>query len=96
MCDNDIDGDAVNNGADSCEFTIFNEIVDPITGCSIDQLCPCEGPRGTTESWKNHGKYVSCVAHSAKIFVEQGLIDETEKGNFVSEAAQSDCGHKNR
>ena len=93
-CDPDIDGDGVVNGSDLCADTPLGEIVDPATGCSIDQLCPCEGPRGTTVSWRNHGKYVSCVAKSTESFVEQGLISEAEKDSTVSEAAQSSCGDK--
>ena len=94
ICDDDIDGDDVGNDSDVCQFTPFDEIVDPSTGCSIDQLCPCEGPRGTTTEWKNHGKYVSCIAKSSESFVELGLITEAEKDSIVSEAAQSDCGDK--
>ena len=93
-CDDDIDDDGVLNNEDICPFTPIDDIVDPATGCSIAQLCPCEGPRGTTVSWKNHGKYVSCVAKSSENFVEQGLITETEKDSAVSGAAQSDCGDK--
>jgi hypothetical protein len=70
------------------------EVVDPGTGCSIAQLCPCEGPRGTTVPWKNHGQYVSCVAKSAEGSVVQGLITEAEKDAIVSAAAGSACGDK--
>jgi hypothetical protein len=70
------------------------EVVDPGTGCSIAQLCPCEGPRGTTVPWKNHGQYVSCVAKSAESSVVQGLITEAEKDAIVSAAAGSACGDK--
>lgn len=93
-CDSDVDGDGILNEPDLCEFTTLGELVDPSTGCSIAQLCPCEGPRGTNVSWKNHGKYVSCMAKSAESLLEQGLIDEGEKDTIVSEAAQSDCGDK--
>jgi hypothetical protein len=67
-------------------------VADPSTGCSIAQLCPCEGPHGTTEPWKNHGQYVSCVAKSATNFVAQGLMTAAEKDALVSQAAQSACG----
>jgi hypothetical protein len=94
-CDEDIDGDGVlSDKPDICEFTPIGEIVDPDTGCSIDQLCPCEGPRGTTVSWKNHGQYVSCTAKSSESFVGKGLITEQEKDYIVSTAANSDCGAK--
>jgi len=92
-CDDDRDGDGVLNSADACAFTEPGFLVDP-AGCSIEQLCPCEGPRGASGAWKNHGKYVSCTAKSAGSFVERGLISEAEKGAVVSEAAQSDCGDK--
>lgn len=92
VCDADIDGDGVLNESDECEFTPVGIIVDPSNGCSIEQLAPCEGPRGTTEDWKNHGKYVSSVAHATNSFVEQGLITEAEKDIIMSEAATSDCG----
>ncbi len=92
VCDDDRDGDGVLNSSDVCAFTPLGEIVDPANGCSIDQLNPCEGPRGTTEEWKNHGKYVSSVAKSANSFLEQGLITEEEKDEIMSNAASSSCG----
>ena len=36
-------------------MTLPGEVVDD-TGCSIDELCPCEN------AWKNHGAYVSAVS----------------------------------
>ena len=93
-CDLDDDDDGVLDGADICSATPVGEIVDAMTGCSIDQLCPCEGPRGTTRAWRNHGKYVSCTAKSSESFVDQGLITETEKDEIVSIAAGSKCGAK--
>jgi len=92
-CDDDIDGDSVLNGVDECEFTPINEIVDPSNGCAIEQLVPCEGPRGTTEEWKNHGKYVSTMAHTTKNWVDEGLITQDERTLIMQDAASSDCGH---
>ncbi|MFN7961330.1 MAG: thrombospondin type 3 repeat-containing protein [Thermoanaerobaculia bacterium] len=91
-CDADIDGDGVANGGDLCAFTPSGSTVDPTTGCSIAQLCPCAGPRGTTQSWKNHGQYVSCVSRSATSFASQGLITQAEKDAIVSAAGRSSCG----
>ncbi len=93
VCDPDDDGDGVLDGDDECPGTILGALVDPANGCSISQLAPCEGPRGTNQPWKNHGKYVSAVAHAAQSLVELGLISESEKGDIVSAAAQSECGH---
>ena len=91
-CDPDIDGDGVPNGDDLCAATPLGEVVNPDNGCTIAQLAPCAGPRGTSQAWKNHGKYVSSVAHASKKFVALGLITEAERDAIVSEAAQSNCG----
>jgi hypothetical protein len=90
-CDPDLDGDGVTNDTDVCAFTLSG-VVDPVNGCAIVELCPCGGARGTTEPWKNHGQYVSCVAKSATNFVAQGLMTAAEKDALVSQAAQSACG----
>jgi hypothetical protein len=87
-CDTDADGDQVIDGADSCPLTPAGEVVNAL-GCAIAQLCPCEN------EWKNHGAYVSCVAHAAEDFVAAGRITEEEKEAIVAEAAESDCGQKN-
>ena len=93
-CDTDIDGDGVLNVLDICASTPLGELVDPSTGCSINQLCPCEGPRGSTEPWRNHGKFVSCTTKASESFVVFGLITETDKDSTVSAAGQSSCGAK--
>jgi hypothetical protein len=88
-CDTDDDNDGVIDGLDSCPNTLTGEeVVVDASGCAIAQLCPCEN------AWKNHGAYVSCVAHAAEDFVAAGLITEAEKDEIVAEAAQSTCGNK--
>ena len=91
-CDSDSDGDGVANDTDQCAVTPIGTITDPAHGCTIAQLCPCEGPRGTVMPWRNHGKYVSCVAHAAGDFESQGLISQAKKDALVSAAGQSSCG----
>jgi len=59
----------------------------------IEELVPCDGP-ASGGTWKNHGQYVSTVTHVAQMFVNQGLISGSEKGQIVSAAARSDCGKK--
>lgn len=81
----DTDGDGVPDDADACPDTPAGQIVDG-TGCSIADLCSCHA------GWRNHGAYVSCVAHAAGDFVAAGLITQEEKGAIVSTAARSDCG----
>ena len=90
-CDPDRDNDAVLNEADICPMTVTLP-VDPGTGCSLDQLCPCDGPMGTDVPWRNHGKFVSCVAQTSNGFVAQGLITSEEQSELTSYAAQSSCG----
>ena len=92
VCDGDIDGDGVPNESDECEFTPVGEVVDPSIGCAIEQLVPCEGPRGSTETWKNHGQYMSTLAKTTNSFVKDGLITEEEKEAIMAGAASSDCG----
>lgn len=86
-CDPDDDDDGVLDGADFCPDTAEGEIVDA-AGCSIADLCPCD------DDWKNHGAYVSCVAHAATQFVKQELWTNKERGIAVSNAAKSSCGKK--
>ncbi len=92
-CDEDNDGDTVIDTADQCPETTLGDVVDSV-GCSINQLCPCEGPKGTDVHWKNKGQYVSCIAQSTEGFLEQGLITEAEKDAAIFAAAHSDCGSK--
>jgi hypothetical protein len=58
----------------------------------IDQLVPCSGP-ASGGTWKNHGQYVSSVAHAAQTLANLGCISPGI-GQIVSEAARSDCGKK--
>jgi len=57
----------------------------------IDELVPCSGP-ASGGTWKNHGQYVSSVAHAAQRLANLGCINQNEKGKIVSDAARSNCG----
>jgi len=92
MCDPDNDNDGVLNESDICPNTPLGELVNPINGCSLDQLAPCDGPRGTDRSWRNHGEYVSARTKFANEFVKMKLLTHKENADIVSEAAKSDCG----
>jgi len=93
-CDADDDGDGVLDADDACMPTPLGEVVDA-TGCSVGQFCPCEHPTAGAR-WKNHGAYVSCVAHASEDFLAAGLISEAEKDAIVSMAGASECGQKNK
>jgi hypothetical protein len=88
-CDLDGDGDGINDASDRCLDTTPGEVADA-DGCAIAQLCPCDTP------WKNHGKYVSCVAQAAEDFVDGGLVSGPEKDAIVSAAGRSQCGKKTK
>ncbi len=65
-----------------------------IAGESVDAACP------PTDIWRNHGEYVSCVAHATEVSLA-GLTCLTEEqldeisGCIVSQRAQSDVGKPN-
>jgi len=81
----DSDHDSVWDYLDQCPCTPAGAVVDT-NGCSIAQLCPCEGP------WKNHGEYVKAVQSVAARFVQEGRITEQQRAAIVKQAANSDCG----
>ena len=52
----------------------------------LDSVCPADA------EWRNHGRYVSCVAHYLNRRLAAGDIDADTKGILHSMAAQSDVG----
>jgi hypothetical protein len=60
---------------------------------TVELACPCAGP-AAGGAWKNHGQYVSCVAHAANALVAAGLVPGSDHGAIVSAAARSSCGKK--
>ena len=94
VCDADIDGDSVVDAGDACVPSPVNAVVNT-DGCAISDLCPCAHPDGS-DRWKNHGAYVSCVAHTANDFVDAGLVTEMDQAASLSAAGSSTCGHKNK
>jgi len=93
-CDADLDGDGILDAVDACVPSPVGDAVNA-DGCAISEQCPCEHP-AEGDKWKNHGAYVSCVAHTSEDFVADGLITEAEKDASVSAAGASACGHKNK
>lgn len=63
---------------------------DVLTGILyIESQCPSDN------NWKNHGKYVSCVANALNDLALLGYSEESLE-NLVSMAAQSDVGKNNK
>jgi hypothetical protein len=87
--DNDADNDGVDDSIDECPDTPPGVVVSS-TGCSIEQLVPCDGP------WRNHGQYVSAVVRTARAFAAAGLITAEQQGDIIEAAARSNCGKPRR
>jgi len=81
----DSDHDGVPDELDLCPATPAGAVVDA-NGCSIDQLCPCDG------SWKNHGQYVQTVTKTALRFKREGRITSMQASGIIHQAAASGCG----
>ena len=91
-CDDDIDGDGVANDEDLCPMTRGPKLVDPDTGCSLVQLCPCDGPLGGQLPWESQKDYLACVKENAKHLRQIGVIGQAEYKFILEEAAASQCG----
>jgi hypothetical protein len=91
-CDTDLDGDGVLDADDACLPSPASQPVNE-DGCAISELCPCAHPQGE-DRWKNHGAYVSCVAHAVNDFRSAGLISQAQGDAIVSAAGNSTCGKK--
>jgi hypothetical protein len=86
----DADHDGVPDETDRCPNTPTGTVVNA-QGCSIAQLCPCDGP------WQNHAEYVRCVVRYAWEFYRQGLITAEQRRTILHDAVMSDCGrHQGR
>ncbi len=84
-CDDDVDGDQVVNSEDRCPLSPLELPVNE-EGCTAVQLVTLFCDPG---DFQRHGRFVSCVAHTAVLAVEQGLIRASEKGAFVRDAART-------
>ena len=91
-CDTDDDSDGVSDSGDLCPATPLGTAVEPQTGCSLTQLVPCSGPRGSSEPWRNHGQYQSAIARTTQSLMSLGLITPAERDVLISGAASSNCG----
>ena len=89
----DADNDGVFDADDNCPATVAGAVVDQF-GCAgtqnVANLCACDA------GWKNHGQYVSCVAHAKNDQVNSGLLTQAEGVALLKAAAQSSCGKKGK
>jgi len=87
----DLDADGVGDACDLCADTTVDAVINR-RGCTIEQLCPCDGPEAD-EVWKNHGSYLRCVKKKAKRFARQDLITRDERRAIVADAKANSCGN---
>ena len=83
----DSDYDGVPDDHDGCLGTVVGEVVNA-NGCSLAQLCPCDGP------WRTHGEYVNCVIQHSWEFFRAGLITADRRREAIHDAVQSNCGRR--
>jgi hypothetical protein len=83
----DSDGDGVLDVHDQCPNTHRGDVVNA-QGCSVTQLCPCDGP------WRNHAEYLRCIQRTSAQFQQLGLITAEQRRAVISEATRSDCGKR--
>ena len=87
----DTDADGVGDACDQCGDALPGPVVNR-RGCTIEQLCPCDGPE-VDEAWKHHGDYFRCVKKKAKNFAKKELITREERRAIVSAAKINTCGN---
>jgi hypothetical protein len=83
----DSDGDGVPDERDQCPNTALGAVVDA-NGCSIAQLCPCDG------NWRSHGEYLRGMIRVTARFQRERLITALERRAILRETVRSDCGKR--
>jgi hypothetical protein len=83
----DTDGDGVSDYLDACPSTPIGAGVNT-SGCSIEQLVPCDGP------WTNHGEYLQSLRMVTANFLADGVITQQERRAIMKEGEKSDCGKR--
>lgn len=86
--DQDTDNDGVPNASDRCPDTPSGAIVDQY-GCSIEQLCPCAGPRNGGVYPKKG--YAKCVSAQSKRFMKAGFISKYDAKIYKKNSKNSPC-----
>eukprot|EP00898_Chlorokybus_atmophyticus_P004925 jgi/Chlat1/5433/Chrsp36S05437 len=87
---NDNDSDGVPTSSDQCPKTPVGEVVDA-TGCSVTQLCPCFGPKGSSSPWLNTAAYICCVKSAIVDFVVAGVFNATDAKEYRAFAEELQC-----
>ncbi|GBD26051.1 Alpha-agarase [bacterium HR30] len=86
----DDDGDGVGDGCDRCPHSAPGTEVGP-TGCSLEQSCPCAGPRDG-QTWTSFREYGRCVARALRQMQRTGKISLEQARTRLKRALRSGCG----
>jgi len=89
----DADLDGAGDACDLCSDGTGTGVVNK-RGCTIDQLCSCDGPE-VDQAWRSHDKYLRCVKKKAKHFARRDLITRDERRAIVLAARGNTCGAPN-
>ena len=85
----DADGDGVGDACDVCPDTDPDALINR-EGCSLDQVCPCDGP-ASGGVWTK-GAYGRCVAQFARELRRDGILQRRDAVDFLLRALRSGCG----
>ncbi len=86
----DTDGDGLGDACDQCPATPSGSVVTR-DGCSVDQLCPCDGPKAGG-TWDSQPQYLRCVSQATRTLRRQGQLSRAESLRVLRGAARSVCG----
>jgi hypothetical protein len=89
----DHDADGVDDVLDLCPDTMGGAPTDA-DGCSLAQLCPCDGP--DAGAWPNHGHYVVCTVRAVARIGAHNELTRAQLRTLVPSAAGSACGQPER
>ena len=87
----DSDQDGVGDACDRCGEAPAGDAINK-HGCTIDQLCPCDGP-DPDRAWRSHSRYLRCVKKKAKKFRRRDRITRDQRHAIVSDARGNTCGN---
>ena len=85
----DSDGDGVGDACDQCQGTTGGLVTRQ--GCSIAQLCPCEGPV-SGQQWESQNDYLRCVARATRSFRRNGQMSRADSLAVLRSSSRCGCG----
>jgi hypothetical protein len=85
-------GNGMGGGGGECDAAVVDAV-----RAAVDAECPCAGTddgAGGITPWKNHGRYVRCVAHAVRAETRAAAIKRRCVRGAVPCAARSACGKR--